>query len=164
MLGFGDNLDEFLGQLLRGVAKIAGCNSCNLIVFNESTGKLSVRVGISQMNYPELRQLEGVLGENLRGLSVPMAQAESSRMFQVYRDGAVVESSFLADFLADALPREMLEQFDAMIGDHRFSLGQVRSARRSYGVLLFEKSGAEAFSRQQRELFLHYARRVGRII
>lgn len=164
MLGFSDNLDEFLGQLLRGVAKITGCNSCNLIVFNETTGELSVRAGIPQMSYPDLKEVEGLLGENLRGLSVPMAQAEGSLLYEVYRDGGVVENSSLAELLGDTLPNEMLEQFDKMIGAHRFLLAPVRSTSRSYGVVLYEKSGEEAFTRQQRELFLHYARRVGRII
>ncbi|MBW2702147.1 MAG: GAF domain-containing protein [Deltaproteobacteria bacterium] len=164
MLGFSDNLDEFLGQLLRGVAKITGCNSCNLIVFNETTGELSVRAGIPQMSYPDLKEVEDVLGENLRGLSVPMAQAEGSLLYEVYRDGGVVENSSLAELLGDTLPKEMLEQFDTLIGAHRFLLAPVRSASRSYGVVLYEKSGEEAFTRQQRELFLHYARRVGRII
>ncbi len=164
VLGFSDNLDEFLGQLLRGVAKITGCNSCNLIVFNETTGELSVRAGIPQMSYPDLKEVEHLLGENLRGLSVPMAQAEGSMLYEIYRDGGVVENSSLAYLLGDTLPKEMLEQFDKLIGEHCFLLAPVRSASRSYGVVLYEKSGEEAFTRQQRELFLHYARRVGRII
>ena len=164
VLGFSDNLDEFLGQLLRGVAMITGCNSCNLIVFNEASGELSVRAGIPQMSYPDLKGVEDLLGENLRGLSVPMAQAEGSLLYDVYRDGRVEENSSLAELLGETLPGEMLEQFDEMIGAHRFLLVPVRSASRSYGVVLYEKSGEEAFTRQQRELFLHYARRVGRII
>ncbi|MBN2497344.1 MAG: PAS domain S-box protein [Deltaproteobacteria bacterium] len=164
MLPSSENLDEFLGHVLRGVSKIVGCNSTNLVVINEQTREMSVRVGVTVVSYPELRELERALGESLRGLSVPVERARGSKLYEVWSEGAVFETSSLAEILGGVLDRDMLRQFDGMIGDHRFLWAPAASSRRCYGVLLFEKPGSDPFSRQQREVLLRYARRIGEII
>ncbi len=157
-------LDEFLGNVLRGVNKIVGCNSTNLVVINERAQEMRVRVGVSAEQYAALGEVERAMGETLRGLSVPIARATDSLVYRAWRHGAVQETSSLAEMVGSAIPREVLEQFEPLIGPRRFLLVPAAGAHRQYGVLLFEKPGTTPYSRQQREVLLRYARRIGEII
>jgi two-component system sensor histidine kinase AtoS len=164
MLGPANALDDFLGNVLRGVNKIVGCNSTNLVVINEKTQEMRVRVGTTADQYLAVSELEKVMGGTLRGLSVPIQNAADSLIHRSWREGAMLETCALAEMVGSALPGEVLEQFQEMIGAHRFLLAPAAGQHRSYGVLIFEKPGSEPFSRQQREVLLRYARRIGEIV
>ncbi|MBW1873286.1 MAG: hypothetical protein JRJ19_14545, partial [Deltaproteobacteria bacterium] len=69
MLGTTTNLDDFLENVLRGAAKILGCNSTNLVVINEKTRNMQVRIGITAGDFNKLAELEEVMGNSFRGLS-----------------------------------------------------------------------------------------------
>ncbi|HOX43522.1 MAG TPA: ATP-binding protein [Myxococcota bacterium] len=159
-----NSLDDFLGNVLRGVNKIVGCNSTNLVVINERTQEVRVRVGVSAEQYAALGEVERALGETLRGLSVPLLRAADSLVYRSWREGAVLETGSLAEMVGGAFPAEVLAQFEPLIGPRRFLLAPAAGAHRHYGVLLFEKPGTTPFSRQQRELLMRYARRIGEII
>ncbi len=158
------NLDEFLANVLRGAAKILGCNSTNLIVFNEKTRSVQVRVGVTEVDYPILAQLEQLLGVSFSGLSVPLDLAADSLLYRVWRQGVMLETSCLAEVVGNAINRGVVEKFEGMIGEHRYIMVPAAGAGRNFGVLLFEKGGQQPFSRQQREVLLRYARRIGDII
>jgi two-component system, sporulation sensor kinase E len=158
------SLDEFLANILRGAAKILGCNSTNLIVFNEKTRSVQVRVGVTEVDYPMLAQMEQLLGVSFSGLSVPLDSATDSLLYRVWREGVMLETSCLADVVGSAIDREVIDNFNSMIGEHRYILVPAAGAGRNFGVLLFEKGGQQPFSRQQREVLLRYARRIGDII
>jgi PAS domain S-box-containing protein len=51
-----------------------------------------------------------------------------------------------------------------LIGEHRFICVPALSGARNYGTLVIEKDGAHPFNRQQREVILRYARRIGEIL
>ncbi|MBW1809354.1 MAG: PAS domain-containing protein [Deltaproteobacteria bacterium] len=164
MLGTTTNLDDFLENVLRGAAKILGCNSTNLVVINEKTRNMQVRIGITAGDFNKLAELEEVMGNSFRGLSASIDNATDSLLYKVWRDGSIAETSRLHELVGGAIPAEVIEQFEKMVGDHRFILVPAAGAHRHYGVLLFEKLGVQPFSRQQREVMLHYARRIGDII
>jgi PAS domain S-box-containing protein len=158
------SIDDFLAAVLRGAAKIIGCNSTNLIVINEKTGDIRLRVVTPAMSYPVIAQLEGILGSSFTGFSFPIHKARSSLVVRAWRENAVYETGSFAELLSDTLPVETVTQIEQLIGEHRFIIVPALSNRRSYGVLLLEKEGIQPFSLQQRELVLRYARRIGEII
>ncbi len=158
------NLEEFLGNVLRGVSKIVGCNSTNLVVINESAREMRVRIGATANDYPVLAELESVLGQSFRGLSVPIEAAADGLIGQVWSDGALRETSSLAALVGNAIPTAIIEQFEQRAGDRRILVAPTMGARRRYGVLLFEKPGRRPYTRQQREVLLRYARRIGAIL
>ncbi|NMB74108.1 MAG: hypothetical protein GYA21_03145 [Myxococcales bacterium] len=159
-----DDLRGFLTALLRGAARLVGCHSTNLIVVNERRNEIRIRVAIPAGSYPLLEKLENLIGGRLEDFSVPLSQIDGSLVLKSWRDNTVVETGSLAELTGSAFPPEVVQRFAGVIGAHRFLLVPARTARRSYGVLLFEKEGAEPFNLQQRELLLRYARRVGEIL
>lgn len=158
------NLEDFLGNVLRGVSKIVGCNSTNLVVINESAREMRVRIGATANDYPVLAELESVLGQSFQGLSVPLETAADGLIGQVWRDGGLRETSSLASLVGSAIPQAIIEQFEQRAGDRRILVAPTMGARRRYGVLLFEKPGRRPYTRQQREVLLRYARRIGEIL
>jgi len=158
------SLEEFLKAVLRGAAKILGCSSANLILINEPKGEISIRLGTRASSNPILAQLEEVLGDSFRGITFTMEQAAESLIFRCWRDQAILETSSLSVLVGSALSRQALEQMEQLIGEHRYVCVPALSGNRDYGVILFEKEGAAPFSRQQSEVVLRFARRIGEIL
>ena len=52
------NLKQFLEAVLRGAAKIFGCGSTNLILYNEKTQKIRVHLGITADVFPVIDEIE----------------------------------------------------------------------------------------------------------
>ena len=159
-----NNLDEFLGNLLRGVSKLVGCNSTNLIVINEDRQEICVRIGVTSGAYETLVQMEALLGESFQGLTVPIDAATDSLITHVWREKTMCETSQLSDLIGSAMDASMVAQFDQMVGRRRYLLVPAVGSRHVFGVLLFEKEDARPYSRQQREVLLRYARRIGEIL
>lgn len=158
------SLEEFLSAVLRGAAKILGCGSTNLILINEKTQEIRIRLGTMAASYPMVKELEGVLGRSLNGVAVSMKNAQDSLVYRAWRERALLETSSLIELVGSAFPRPVLSQMAGLIGEHRFVCVPALSTARSYGVLLFQKEGRQPFSRQQRQLLLRYARRIGEIL
>lgn len=157
------DIEVILESILRGAAKILGCTSANLTLFNESTQEVSVRVGTTAGSHPALKQVEAVVGE-IRKRSFSFRDADRSLVFQAWRDRCVLETSSFAELLGQAFDPEVIGRISAMIGEHRFICVPTLNGSRCYGVIVFEKPGTHPFSPQQRELLLRYARRIGEII
>jgi PAS domain S-box-containing protein len=158
------NLKQFLEAVLRGAAKIFGCGSTNLILFNEKKKEIRVHLGITADVMPAIAQVEKMLGAPLRGLSWPMRSAEGSLVTRSWREARFCETTSLKELIGAALPRFTLTALSALIGERRFACVPALSSTRNYGVLLFEKAGTQPFNRQQREVLLRYARRIGEIL
>jgi signal transduction histidine kinase len=158
------SLDEFLCNVLRGAAKMVGCNSTNLVVVDEELQQMRVRVGARDDDYPILAELEDVLGGSFDGLWVSLESTKSSYLYRVWLEGTILETSRVAELVGQAFSLEVVEQFEEKIGEHRYLLVPAIGASRNYGVLIFEKAGCQPFSNQQREVVLHYARRIGEIL
>ncbi len=156
--------EEVLQDILRGASRLTGCNSTNLIVVDPRRDIIRVRVGVTEVDYEVLSEIERLLGVPLRGVEAPLGSTEDGLLYKVWRDGQVRESNSLLEMVGGAFPRELTSSFESMIGDHRFLLVPTGGARRRYGVLVFEKGGRNPFSRQQREVLLRYARRIGDIL
>jgi PAS domain S-box-containing protein len=159
-----NNLEEFLGAILRGAAKILGCNSTNLILINERTDEIRIILGAMAVSYPVLGQIEQVLGNSLQVISLPVRSIRDSLVYRAWRDCSIRETSSLSELVEGAFASEVTEQVAQLAGDHRFICVPALSGARNYGVLLFTKEGLHPFSRQQRELLLSYARRIGEIV
>jgi PAS domain S-box-containing protein len=164
MPGKRASLDEFLENVLRGAAKIVGCNSTHLVVISEKTRSIQIRVGITEVDYPVLAEMERDMGVSFRGISVPLDAAAGGLILKVWQDGSMRESSSLLEMAGSAIDAEVIEKFEKIIGEHRYIMMPAVGANRQYGVLVFEKEGTQPFSRQQREVLLRYARRIGDII
>jgi PAS domain S-box-containing protein len=156
--------DEVLESILRGAAKILGCNSANFVSVSEKTGEIRVRIGVLADQNSLLSQVEEVLGAALRSTTIRLEDAEGSLVLASWRNRAVYETALLAELVGTAFPAEAVRQASSMIGAHRFICVPVVSGARSHGVIIFEKMGAHAFSPQQREVLLRYAQRIGEIV
>jgi PAS domain S-box-containing protein len=164
MLNRTSNLEEFLESILRGAAKILGCNSTNLILFNERTGEIRVHIGAMAVSYPVLDNIEQLLGKSFKGISVPIERAQDSMVYRSWRDRIICETSSLSELVGGTFQLDVTEQMSLLAGEHRFICVPALSGSRNYGVLLFTKEGKHPFNRQQLEVLLRYARRIGEIV
>jgi signal transduction histidine kinase len=158
------SLEELLESVLRGAAKILGCSSANLILIDDRTGEIRVRLGAMASSYPMLAELERLLGDSFKGITFPMSRARDSLVVRCWQERSILETSSLYELVGSALPLPALAQMDTIIGTHRFAVVPASSDSRSYGVILLEKEGPQPFSRQQCEVLLRYARRIGQIV
>ncbi len=155
------SLEEFLKSVLRGSAKMLGCSSTNLVLINQRTGEIFIRLGAMASSFPVLEQLEEVMGGAFRKISFTTDQAADSLIVRSWRDQAIRETSSLEELVGSAIPAPAVEQISALIGEHCYMCVPALSGGRNYGVVLFEKEGARPFSRQQCEVALRCARRIG---
>jgi PAS domain S-box-containing protein len=158
------NLKQFLEAVLRGAAKIVGCGSTNLILFNEKTQEIRVHLGITADAFPIIAEIEKMLGARFPGFSWPMKSAEGSLVTRSWREALYCETISLKELVGAALSPLVLAAVTRLVGEHRFACVPALSSTRNYGVLLFEKDGHQPFNRQQREVLLRYARRIGEIL
>lgn len=163
-MGGSANLGQFLEAALRGAAKIVGCDSANLILFDDKAHQVRVHLGITAGARPIIKRIEQALGTSFRDFAWPMASAEGSLVARSWREALFCETSSLAELVGTALPPPALVALAQMVGERRFACVPAIGSNRNYGVLLFEKDGNQPFNRQQREVLLRYARRIGEIV
>ncbi len=158
------NLAQLLQAVLRGAAKIVGCSSTHLVLFNEKSRRVRVHLGIMADAVPLISTIERLLGAQFDDCSWPMESAQGSLADRCWREAVFCETNSLKELTGAALPPLVLAAVEQLIGERRFACVPALSSTRNYGVLLFEKEGAGAFNRQQREVLIRYARRIGEII
>jgi PAS domain S-box-containing protein len=157
-------LEEFLGAVLRGAAKILGCGSTNLVFINDKTQKISIRIGTPALAHPVVRSVEQVLGNRVGDFVFPIKAAVDSLVYRAWRERKSFETSSFSELVGTAFPQLITRQMTKLIGEIRFICVPALSVSRNYGVLVFSKEGAHPFNRQQREVILRYARRIGEIL
>lgn len=157
-------IDDILKSILRGAAKILGCNSANLLIFNKARQEVKIQIGLILDKYPELEEVERRIGLNFNDTLISFKQARQTPIFQSWLDRTITETGSLYDLVNGAFPGLLLKAIDKLIGEHRFICIPVIGDQNIYGVLLYEKRGAHPFSAQQREILIRYARRIGEIL
>jgi PAS domain S-box-containing protein len=159
------HIGGLLEPILRGAAKILGCSTAVLVVLSERTRTARVRIGVQGETTPLLSEVDVIFGSSLNGLTVPYFAIEDSLVFASWRSGTILETSSMEELVGGGLPREPLRRVGEMIGAHRLVCVPVGTRVRRYGVLILAKVGGQPFfSRQQRELMLRYAARIGAIV
>ena len=159
------NLDDILGDILRGAAKILGCSSTTLILINENSQELRVRIGTTADSHPLLGEIEGAIGADFAsGFSHPFQKTEDSLAFVAWRDRKILETGSFKELAGSAFDPELAEAIAALLGERRFVCVPAAAGSLNYGVLVFEKPGAHKFSRQQREVLTRYARGIAELI
>jgi PAS domain S-box-containing protein len=156
-------IGDLIEPILRGSAKIIGCSTATLILINERTRTARLRIGVQGEGTP-IGQVEHIFGSQVSGLSVAFETAEDSLVFAVWRNGTPMETSSVTELAGGALPPEILQQLSDLIGAHRFLCVPVLSRSRKFGAIVFERDGGQPFSRQQRDLGVRYATRIGEIV
>jgi PAS domain S-box-containing protein len=156
-------LEEYLRAVLCGAAKIVGCGSSNLVLINEKTGSIRLRLG-TRGDDPTVAEVEAALGGSFQGFAIPVEDARDSLVYRCFRDRCLLETSSLAELVGSAFPAPVVAQLARVVGPRRLVLVPAAGRKRAYGVLLFERPGVEPYSRQQRELLMRYARRIGEIL
>ncbi|MBI5502329.1 MAG: PAS domain-containing protein [Deltaproteobacteria bacterium] len=159
----GSNLGELLEPILRGAAKILGCGTATLIFLGERTRTVRLVIGVQGEGTP-IQEVEGIFGSQVSGIRIPREAAEDSLVFDVWRRGTLREAQTVEQLAGSAFPVEILRQLDTLIGRHRFMCVPVTSRSRRFGVIIFEREGDAPYSRQQRELGIRYASRIGSIV
>jgi two-component system nitrogen regulation sensor histidine kinase GlnL len=159
------NLDDLLGDILRGAAKILGCSSTTLILINEHSQELRVRIGTTAESHPLLGEIESAIGADFGGgFSHPFQKTEDSLAYSAWRDRKILETGSFRELAGSAFDPEMAEAISGLMGDRRFCCVPAAAGNLNYGVLVFEKPGAHKFSRQQREVLIRYARGITALI
>lgn len=158
------NLAQLLEAVLRGASKIVGCSSTHLVLFNEKSRRVRVHLGITADAVPVVSTIEKLLGAQFGDCSWPMDSARGSLADRCWREAVLCETNSLKELVGAALPPLILAAVEQLIGERRFACVPALSSTRNYGVLLFEKVGADAFNRQQREVLIRYAQRIGEIL
>lgn len=158
------NLAQLLQAILRGAAKIVGCGSTHLVLFNEKSRRVRVHLGTMADAVPLISNIERLLGAQFDDCSWPMESAQGSLADRCWREAVLCETNSLKELVGAALPPLVLAAVEQLIGDRRFACVPALSSTRNYGVLLFEKEGADTFNRQQREVLIRYAQRIGEIL
>lgn len=157
-------IGDILSSILRGAAKILGCNSAHLIIFNEQSRDVRIHIGINEMKTPLLWEMEEVIGSAFEEMTLNMDEVQDSLVFKSWKERSVKEASSLSELMGSLFPEEISSQITSMVLDHRFICVPTFSGPRLYGVLVFEKENPLSFSPQQRELMLRYAHRLGEIL
>lgn len=161
----GEQTTEYLLEnILRGAARLVGCNSTNLVVMDDRRGTIRVKVGVTEIDYPVLGEMEGMMGMSFRGINARLEDAAGGLLHQVWKEGRPQETGSIREMVGNAIDAEVVEQFESLIGPHRYILVPAEGQRRRFGVLVFEKGGTNPFSRQQRTVLGRYARRIGAIL
>jgi len=155
--------EEIVESILRGSAKILGCTSASLIMFDEADREVRLRVGTIAESLQPLAMVEEMVGE-LANASFRFSDVDGSLVFRSWRDRTVLETCSLAELAGNAFGDEVLGPVSALIGERRFICVPVLTGSHCHGLIVFEKAGSTPFSRQQRELLLQYAQRIGEII
>jgi PAS domain S-box-containing protein len=163
-VSLGRSLEEFLVAILRGAASVVGCGSSNLILINERTKEISIRLGIGSSSTAALGDIESLLGGSFQQISFPVSQAHRSLIYRCFRDREVHQASTIAEMVGPTFPETVTAQLDRLAGEHAFICVPAQGPRRVYGVLVFQKQGHEPFTRRQSEVLLRYARRIGEIL
>ena len=158
-----NHLGNLLNLILRGAAKLLGCSSANLILFDVQADQISIRVGAMASSQADLAQVEKLLGR-LEGRVFTVAAVIDSLVYASYRERAIKETSFLRELAGNTFHPTALGLLDSILGAHRYVMVPVTYDLQTYGVLVFEKHGHEPFSDQQREVLLRYAHRIGAIL
>ncbi|HUU03075.1 MAG TPA: ATP-binding protein [Myxococcota bacterium] len=158
------SIEGILESILRGAAKILGCISANLVIFNKKEKHARVRVGLIAKKRVELNAIEEVFGSALQSMPFPFESIESSLVYAAWRDHAVYETSSLTELVGTAFSGEVAERVEEMIGEQRFICVPVECGRRNFGVIIFTKEDPGPFGLQRREILLRYAQRIGEII
>jgi hypothetical protein len=97
------NLKQFLEAVLRGAAKIVGCGSTNLILFNEKTQEIRVHLGTTADALPVIAEIEKILGARFPHFSWPMKSAEGSLVTRSWRETLFCETTSLKELVGTAL-------------------------------------------------------------
>jgi PAS domain S-box-containing protein len=158
------SIEGFVGAILRGAATILGCNSANLIVFNTKTGEIRVRVGMLAGRNVQLARVESLVGNTIHRTVFTMRNVADSLVHASWRDRAIFETSSFTEMVGSAFPRVVAENVERLIGEMRYICVPVVRPSGVLGVMIFTKEDAQPFGRQQREVLLQYAQRVGEII
>ena len=158
------DLAQNLQAVLHGAAKIVGCSSTHLVLFDEKAKRIRVHLGATADAVPLIARIEGMLGARLQGFSWPIASAERSMVSRCWRERVFCATRSLKELVGRALSPSTCSAVERLIGQRSYACVPALGGTRSYGVLLFEKEGCQPFNRQQREVLVRYARRVGEIL
>jgi PAS domain S-box-containing protein len=113
---------------------------------------------------PLISTIERLLGAHFDDCSWPMESTQGSLADRCWREAVLCETNSLKELVGAALPPLVVAAVERLIGERRFACVPALSSTRNYGVLLFEKEGADPFNRQQREVLIRYAKRIGEIL
>ncbi len=158
------NIEDFLGSVLRGAAKILGCGTANLLIFNTRTDEIYIRVGSIADKIIRLKEIEAILGNTLQKAVFSLSGAADSLVYQSWNDQALCETSSVSELASGVFPQDVVDTMSMMLTDLRFICVPVICRKRALGVIIFTKEDTHPFGRQQREILLQYAQRIGEII
>lgn len=158
------DLAQLLQAILRGASKIVGCSSTHLILFDEKSQKIRIHLGVNADALPVIARIETMLGAQFEDCSWSLRSAKGSQAVRCWRETVFCETPSLKELVGAALPAPICSAIQGLIGERSFACVPALGSTRNYGVLLFEKEGAQPFNRQQREVLVRYARRIGEIL
>ncbi len=158
------DVEQILAAILRGAAKILGCVSANLIVFNQESGEVHIRVGTTAERAIALGEVETVFGSPVQETVFSLDEVADSLVAHAWRERVCCETSSMQELVGTAFAPEVIERVAGLLPSMRFICVPVTFGSRIYGVMVLTKEDIEAFGPQRREILLRYAQRIGEII
>jgi PAS domain S-box-containing protein len=159
-----DSIENLIGYLLRGAAKILGCSSANLLLFDRKSRKIRIRVGTVAERHAQLGQVEAMLGGAVQRIPISMDKLKESLVYAAWQDRTIRETGSFAELVGRAFPRPVVARVSSRLRDQRFLCVPVVYRFSAPGVIIFTKEGRRPFGPQRREILLRYAQRIGGIV
>jgi PAS domain S-box-containing protein len=147
-------------MILHAAARVLGCGSVQMALFEEEDAALVFTTSITNRELKRLHEVESELGFPLEGARLPLS-ADSSLMVRAFRGARVIVAHDVAELTGGIIAKETLEAIRQTIGPRTFAAVPIAGGPGVLGVLLFEKPDESGFSIEDRELLLAYADRVG---
>lgn len=160
---FLESKSDFIESVLRGAARILGCNSATLVLINEKGGKIRIALGTKRDSEKELEEVQSFLGD-VQQTTFAYHDVKDSLVVKTYKERKIFETTSLGDLVCGAFTKDAVLMAEEFLGEHRFICIPVLSGSRCLGAIVFEKAGIRAFSPGQRELMLRYASRIGQVL
>jgi signal transduction histidine kinase len=141
-----------------------GCMTANLLIFNTKTDEIRVRVGTIADRIIRLNEIEAILGSALHKLDLSISGASDSLVYRSWDEKSVLETASFSEMVGSVFPGELVDEVSKMLTDQRFICVPVICRGRALGVVIFTKEDVHPFGRQQRQILLQYAQRIGEIV
>jgi PAS domain S-box-containing protein len=157
-------VEQNIQLILRGAANVLGCRSATYLHVDETSRTVQIWTGLMSITDDLPQRIESLFGVELGGGVLEWKLARGSLFFESFRTGSIIETSSIMELVGEALPSEIVQGLDELVGDRLFASVPVVGRAGPMGVIMFEKRDSHPFTSQQREMLLTYATRVGFIL
>ena len=109
------DIEDFLGSILRGAAKMLGCGTANLLIFNTRAGEIYVRVGTIGDRIIRLQEVEAIFGSAFQKTVFPIGDTTDSLVYRCWHDQTVHETSSVSKLAGSFFSENVRQTMSSML-------------------------------------------------